>query len=269
MRCITLTTDFGHHDWFVGTMKGVILAISPGTAIVDLTHGIPPGDLQSAAFSLAASYSFFPRGTIHVAVIDPGVGSARRSIAIRTSRYTFVGPDNGIFSRVLAKEKITAIHVLENQKWFNSEVSATFHGRDVFAPVAAHLSRGIPIRQLGPATKQCVRLSWPEAQRTGRVIRGAIQYLDRFGNALTNISAADLRGFAGQSAVYRNGEKLAPVAGFYQAVPSGKPVAVVGSTGFLELAVNRGRAADVLGLRVGSRLEVRAIGTLRGPGRPR
>src|SRR5262245_4734331 len=143
MHVITLTTDFGTRDWFAGTMKGVILGINPRATIVDLTHGIPAGDVRTGAFALAAGYRFFPKGTVHVAVVDPGVGGKRGALAVQTANYFFVGPDNGVLSFALRDEKIKAIYRLENRELFMKAVSHTFHGRDVFAPVAAYLSRGI------------------------------------------------------------------------------------------------------------------------------
>jgi S-adenosylmethionine hydrolase len=190
---ITLTTDFGTCDWFVGTMKGVIASLAPGTTVVDLTHDLPPGDIRGGAFALAASHRFFPKGTVHVAVVDPDVGSNRKAIAVQTAKAVFVGPDNGVLSWALAKEKVTAIHALENEAYFVQPVSRTFHGRDVFAPVAAHLSRGVPIRKLGPALKGFVRLDWPEPQARRGGFEGEVVYIDRFGNAITNLESRLLR----------------------------------------------------------------------------
>src|SRR5215471_15343545 len=167
---ITLTTDFGDRDWFVGTMKGVILGINPRASIVDITHGVTAGDMRGGAFALASSYRFFPKGTVHIAVIDPGVGSRRRGIVVQTSRYSFVGPDNGVLSWALAQEKIKTVHVLENAVFFHRPVSQTFHGRDIFGPVAAHLSLGLSARRLGRPTGQLVQLPSPQPRaRQGRI----------------------------------------------------------------------------------------------------
>src|SRR6266478_233225 len=193
MPLITLTTDFGTRDWFAGTMKGVILGIHPRAKVVDLTHEIAPGDIWSGAFALNAACHFFPKGTIHVAVVDPGVGSSRRAITVQTTDYIFVGPDNGVLSWALAKQEIKAVHELENVDYFLPDVSATFHGRDVFAPVAAHLSRGVPVRKLGPRLKDFVRLPWPEVARRPGAITGEVIFIDRFGNAITNIPTAAVR----------------------------------------------------------------------------
>lgn len=256
MQIITLTTDFGTQDWFVGTMKGVILNIAPDARIVDLTHGIAAGDIRAGAFALAAGCRFFPHGTVHVAVVDPGVGSARSAIAVQTANYFFVGPDNGVLSLALAREKIKAIRRLTNEKYFLRPVSRTFHGRDIFAPIAAHLSRGVAVGKLGPARKDLVMLPWPEPQTRGNRVAGEVVFLDRFGNAITNLENSLLRSPAG-GAIYAGRKHCAPVKPFYQSVPPGAAVAVPGSSGFLEIAINGGSAAERLGLRVGDRVSLR------------
>src|SRR5439155_1715804 len=147
MTMLTLTTDFGLSDWFVGTMKGVILSLEPRAQVADITHAIPAGDIRAGAFALAVSYKFFPKKTVHVAVVDPGVGGPRRAIAVQTADYFFVGPDNGVLSLALMGEKIVAVHRLTNGTLFLQPVSQTFHGRDVFAPVATRLGQGLPIQK--------------------------------------------------------------------------------------------------------------------------
>ncbi|MBI5386804.1 MAG: SAM-dependent chlorinase/fluorinase [Verrucomicrobia bacterium] len=255
MRIITLTTDFGLSDWFVGAMRGVILGLAPRAQIVDLTHGVPPGDVRAGAFALAAGCRCFPRGTIHVAVVDPGVGSARHALAVRTDDYVFVGPDNGLLSFALAGEKVRAVRRLTEERWFRRPVSRNFHGRDVFAPVAAHLSRGLPFAKLGPSAADWVRLPWPEPVTRGRTVRGEVVYLDRFGNAITSIRNEQLPPREGL-VIRLSGNRRIPLRQFYQAVPAGRPVALPGSAGLLEVAVNGGSAADRLGLRIGSVLEM-------------
>lgn len=177
-RVLTLTTDFGTQDWFVGTMKGVILGIAPRCSIVDLTHEIPAGDVRAGAFALEAACGYFPKRTIHVAVVDPGVGSARAAIAVETARFTFVGPDNGLLSRALRFEKIKAVRWIENQRYFGADVSRTFHGRDVFAPVAAHLCRGVPLSRMGRLAADFHRLPLPDPTSTPNRIRGEIRERD-------------------------------------------------------------------------------------------
>ena len=259
MPVITLTTDFGTRDWFAGTMKGVMLRINPRAAIVDLTHEIAASDRRGAAFALAAACKFFPKNTVHVVVVDPGVGSARRAIAVQTVDYWFVGPDNGVLSLALAGQKIVAIRSLENARYFLEPISRTFHGRDVFAPVAAHLSRGVSFKKLGPCLTSFERLAWPAPVRRGGRIEGEVIYIDRFGNAITNIAlrkAGDAREYSSVE-VLGSRRRACPVKDFYQAVPEDQPVALLGSSGFLEIAVNGGSAQQALGLRLGTKVEAR------------
>ena len=241
-------------------MKGVILSINPNVTVVDITHEIPAGDIRAGAFALAASHHFFPKGTVHVAVVDPGVGSKRIAIAIRTERYTYIGPDNGVLSWGAAQRKqtIKSIHAITNDAYFLHPVSQTFHGRDIFAPVAAHLTQGVSPRSLGPTLREFVRLPWPEPKRSRGGIEGEIIYIDRFGNAITNVEAESLKQFgAGCIEMFARGKRLCQVAQFYQAVPKNQPVAVPGSRGFLEIAVNGGSAERRLSLRIGDRVLAR------------
>jgi len=255
---ISLTTDFGTRDWFVGTMKGVIAGLNPRANIVDVTHEIPSGDIRAAAFALRASYHYFPKRTVHVAIVDPGVGSNRRAIAVRTSEYVFVGPDNGVLSWALGNETIKEIRSLENSKYFLQPISRTFHGRDIFAPVAAHLSRGVPPKNFGPALTQFLRLPWPNPRIRDDRIEGQVIYVDRFGNAITNIESASIRESSTPSAcIFLGGRRFCRVGSFYQTVPQGKPIAVIGSSGFLEISVNSGNAAQELRLEVGTAVTLR------------
>ena len=252
MHAITLTTDFGARDWFVGTMKGIMLGINPRAVIVDLTHEIPLGDIRAGAFALMAGYRYFPEGTLHIVVVDPGVGSQRRPIAVQTANYFFVGPDNGVLSWALAHEKIKAIRQLENPKYFLKTISRTFHGRDIFAPVAAHLSRGRALKQLGRELKDFIRLPWPEPTKTRSTIRGEIVYTDHFGNAITNIEAELLPGGRKVTCEVIGKRKVRCArAECYDTVPANSPVAVIGSSGFLEIAVNGDSAAKRFRLKTG------------------
>jgi S-adenosyl-L-methionine hydrolase (adenosine-forming) len=260
MRIITLTTDFGTEDWFVGTMKGVIASISPKTTVVDIGHAIASGDIRTGAFALAASYKYFPRGTVHVAIVDPGVGSHRRAISVQTERYFFVGPDNGVLSFALRGEKIKAVRALENEIYFLKPVSQTFHGRDVFAPVAAHLGRGVAIGKFGSTAPSFVRLEWPEPKAHAEWIEGEVIYIDKFGNAITNIPAASLASPGCERyQIFRGRKQLCSLATHYQAVPVRRAVAVRGSSGYLEIAVNGGNASAILGLKLGDRVDIRPI----------
>ena len=255
MSLITLTTDFGLDDWFVGTMKGVIAGIAPRVEVVDLTHGVPPGDIRAGAFALAAGYGFFPKGTIHIAVVDPGVGSERKAIAVQTGNYFFVGPDNGVLSFALRRERIKHIHRLENARYFLRSISQTFHGRDVFAPVAAYLAKGVRISALGPAQKSFDRLEWPAPRRLHGRLEGEVIYIDRFGNGITNLDSGMLASSEATTCGVPS-RFTCPLNSCYQAVRQGKPVAVLGSSGFIEIAVNGGSAQKRLGLKVGTRVVI-------------
>lgn len=256
MNVITLTTDFGTANWFAGTMKGVMLRINPDARLVDLTHDIPPGDIWGAAFTLACAAPHFPDQTIHVAVVDPGVGGTRRAIAIRTERAVFIGPDNGILSLATAKEETRAIRVIENLDFLDSEPSRTFHGRDIFAPVAARLGRGERFEDLGPLTPDLVTLHWPVAIVEDHTTSGEVIFIDHFGNGITNLSPKTFP--AGKDLVAMTpGGVVIPFGSHYAAVPPGSPVAVMGSTGLLEIAVNGGSAANHLRLTRGTRIVVR------------
>lgn len=258
MSVITLTTDFGTSDWFVGTLKGVIAGIAPKATIIDLTHDLPLGDIRGGAFALAASYRFFPIGAVHVVVVDSGVGSRRKAIAVQTAKGFLVGPDNGVLSWALVNEKAKAVHALENEAYFLKPVSQTFHGRDVFAPVAAHLSRGVPIKKFGPALKDFVRLDWPEPRRQRGGIEGEVVYIDRFGNAITNLESGLLQGSDWASCeAYAKRRRICPLRTFYQGVGPKTPIALAGSSGFLEIAVNGGSAEKLLGVRIGTRVVLR------------
>jgi hypothetical protein len=258
MHTITLTTDFGTRDWFVGTMKAVILGIHPRANVVDITHEIPPGDIRAGAFAVMASCRYFPKGTVHVAVVDPGVGSQRPAIAVRTANGFFVGPDNGVLSWALALEKIKTVRWLENPRYFLDPVSKTFHGRDTFAPVAAHLSRGLSGSRLGRELKDFVRVPWPQPTKQPGEVQGEIVHIDRFGNAITNIGAelVSCEG-AGRCEMMGARKLRCALAEFYGAVPVNRPVAVMDSSGFLEIAVNGGSAARQFGLKIGDKVTVR------------
>lgn len=258
MHIVSLTTDFGTRDWFVGTMKGVVLGINPRVIVVDLTHEVSPGDIRGGAFALMTGCRYFPKGTVHVVVVDPGVGGPRRAIAAQTADYFFVGPDNGVLSRALARERIKSVRRLEETKYFLDSISRTFHGRDIFAPVAAHLSRGLPIQRLGRELKDWVRLSWPQPTQSRGLTRGEVIYIDRFGNAITNIeSQPRFNGRTVTCEVAGRRKVRCALAEFYGAVPVNRPVAVLGSSGFWEIAVNGSSAARKFGISVGNAVTLR------------
>ncbi|MCH2063101.1 MAG: SAM-dependent chlorinase/fluorinase [Roseibacillus sp.] len=251
---ITLTTDFGTSDWFVGSMKGVISGIAPATRIIDITHKVPPGDLVDGAFALAASAPYFPAGTIHIAVVDPGVGSARRAITLRTQRAIFIGPDNGVLSWALREEQIEEVRILNNENWFLKPVSHTFHGRDIFAPAAAHLAAGARFDEAGDPTEDFVRLPWPEVTEGENEMRGEVIYIDRFGNAISNLPASSFPPelLASSDITATCGGPPAPMRHCYTDVHPGKPVAILGSSGLLELAINGDDFAEQNGIEVGA-----------------
>ena len=262
---VTLLTDFGTEDFFVGAMKGALLSANPEAHIVDITHEVPAYDVEAGAFTLRAAFETFPEGTVHVAVVDPGVGSSRRGVAVAGGGHTFVGPDNGLFGHVYERVRPYRVFHLTNESYFRREVSATFHGRDIFAPVAGALSRGVPAAELGPEVEDFVRLpSAAPARLADGTLTGAVIHVDRFGNCVTNISPRDLAGEeVGRGArLSVAGREVKSFRRFFAegAGESGEPFALWGSAGFLEVAVFRDSAARVLGAGRGDRVEVRFAG---------
>ncbi|CDM65667.1 MAG: SAM-dependent chlorinase/fluorinase [Pyrinomonas methylaliphatogenes] len=260
---ITLATDFGTSDYFVGAMRGVILARNPQARIFDITHEIPAHDIRAGAFILLAAYREYPERTVHVAVVDPGVGSARRPILIVTPRYFFIGPDNGLFSYVCEREgEVRAFH-LTNERFFRHPVSATFHGRDIFAPVAASLTLGVPPEEFGPPIDDLVQLEPLAPQRVGEnEMRARIVHIDRFGNCITNLTRADLTEemIARGAHLLANGRKISSFRRFFDEGTTDEPFAVWGSAGFLEIVIKLDSAAQKLGLVRGQEIIVRLAG---------
>jgi S-adenosylmethionine hydrolase len=252
---ITLLTDFGTGDYFVSAVKGVILSANPDARVVDITHDIPPQDIEAGAFTLLAAHSSFPAGTIHIAIVDPGVGSSRRPILIQTREHFFVGPDNGIFSYI-CNQAVPRIFHLTNEKYFRHPVSPTFNGRDIFAPVAAALSMGIKPVELGNETTDYVRLAplKPETSRNGK-LQARIIHIDRFGNCVTNITQEELTpAMVASGATLRvKGKTVRSFRSFFaeETKNSEKVFGIWGSAGFLELAAVNRSAAEILKLRRG------------------
>ena len=254
---ITLLTDFGIADAFVGIMKGVILGIDREADVVDLTHGIPPQRVLPGALILRSAVPFFPAGTVHVAVVDPGVGSARRPIVVETREGFLVGPDNGVLSLAAAVLGLRQIRLIENEAFLRQPVSQTFHGRDIFAPVAAHLSRGVTPDTLGPRLDSLVELAVPEPRSSAAGVHGEVIYVDHFGNLLTNITAGALAHFPVQRvSVSINGKPVAGPVTAYAAVPEGAALAIVGSWGVVEIAVRGGSAAQTFAAGPGTPVTV-------------
>jgi hypothetical protein len=255
---ITLLTDFGLKDGYVASMKGVILGICPHARLVDVSHLVPPRDIRSGAFLLGQVYKDFPTGTVHVAVVDPGVGTGRRALALEAGGCFFVGPDNGLFSRVLRREKAVQARSLEISDYWRSPVSRTFHGRDVFAPVAAHLASGVALDALGPeCTPLIAPWSFPVEKEGG--LLGEVVYVDHFGNAVTNVERKDMDRFASpyDLTVTVEGYIIHGMIETYGESGPGSVVALIGSSDHLEIAVNGGSASETLEIGAGSRVEVR------------
>jgi len=257
---VTLLTDFGNADYFVAAVKGVILAGNPTANIVDITHDIPPGDIEAAAFTLLTACASFPPGTIHVAVVDPGVGSARKPVLIRLGEQFFIGPDNGIFSYICeSRESLIAsveLFHLTNAEYFRHPVSATFNGRDVFAPVAAALSTGVEPAQLGTSISDIVRLPplSPTTSRDGKLLARII-HIDRFGNCVTNITQNDLTAkmIAAGASLRLKGKLVKSIRNYFseEAAGKGRVFGIWGSAGFLEIAAANESAAKLLKARRG------------------
>ncbi|NOX97245.1 MAG: SAM-dependent chlorinase/fluorinase [Nitrospirae bacterium] len=259
MQCITLLTDFGGKDSYVGVMKGVIQGINPQARVIDLCHEVPPQDIHSAAFLLKVSYKYFPRGTIHVIVVDPGVGSKRKIVCLKTSDYLFLAPDNGVLTPIRQEEKIEEIVEVSRQRYFLKEVSRTFQGRDIFAPVAAHLSLGVNPSELGPKVSHFRDLKIPPVHFSEKGLEGEIIYIDRFGNLITNITRADLRGLEKKISgkgirITVGGKEIRKINKSYAESQSGELLAIIGSSHYLEISLNQGNARKVLGLDRGEKL---------------
>lgn len=256
---ITLTTDFGEADYYVPAMKGVIRGINPSAEIIDLTHLIPAHDIHAAAFTLMCCYRDFPKNTIHLVVVDPGVGSARRPIMAMTDDYNFIGPDNGVFSYIYQREQINRVVSFTAEHYFRQPVSNTFHGRDVFAPCAAYVSKLIDWRMMGEEISETVRFNTPTAVVVSeKQIRGTIIHVDRFGNLITNITAAEMtEKFIRAGARVRVGaHQAARLLTHFAEANQNELFAYFGSAGFLELAVPRQSAARMVEARRGIEVEV-------------
>jgi S-adenosylmethionine hydrolase len=255
---ITLTTDFGANDPFVGIMKGVILGINPNANIVDLTHAVPAQDIRRAAFVVRYSTRYFPAGTIHLAIVDPGVGSRRRPLLIQGKDSFYLGPDNGIFSLALKGAAPAKIIELTEEKYYLKPTSSTFHGRDIFAPVAAYLSLGVPPESFGRRVEGFEQLAWPEPVKQKGRIEGEVVYVDNFGNLITNIETHDLDGIsAGAPAL-----SLGPITirGLTESYASGADrefIALFNSWNLLEISRYRGNAQAASGIQVGDKVSIR------------
>lgn len=272
---ITLTSDFGLSDPYVAAMKGVILSIDPAVTIVDVTHDIRPQQVEEAVFLLEAAAPYFPEGTVHVVVVDPGVGTERRALAVASPAGYFVGPDNGVLAVALPETARVAGEValpdgmravaIEPERLGRGEISMTFHGRDVFAPAAAHLALGVRVETLGEPVRSLVSLPPFRAKRdAGGALAGRVVHVDRFGNLVTDVRASDLA--RGAVSVEIAGRRIDGLSATYGA-EKGRLVALIDSSGYLEIAVTQGSAADMLEAHIGTAVGVRD-GRVRGQGRP-
>jgi len=254
---ITLTTDYGTRDAFVASMKGTILKTNPQAQIFDITHEIAPQDIFEAAFTLKSAYAQFPKGAIHLAVVDPGVGSGRRPIIVVTEGYYFVGPDNGLFSLIYRDAERVRVHHITAGHYFISNPGPTFHGRDIFAPVAASLAKGIPSGNFGDEITDFVKLTVPVPKRSENSIDGHVVHADRFGNVITNITYQDLQSLIpegapmGQVAVTVTGKEIKGLRKFYAEAAPGEPAAIINSSGHLEIFLFRQNARTSLAIKRG------------------
>ncbi len=271
-QIITLTTDFGTQDGYVPAMKGTMLSIAPNARLVDVTHQIDPQDVMESAFVLQSAQPYFPEGTVHLVVVDPGVGTDRKAVALRHKGHWYVGPDNGVFPLVLDEEPPDAIIELDNPNvWRTSSPSSTFHGRDIFAPAAAHLAAGRSLDELGSPVESLEPLRWAQPFVEDDSVEGWVAHVDHFGNCITNVRRATLvdalnLDSEGNTAdafppleVYAGSTVLNSIHSTYGDVSGGDPLLLFGSTGFLEVAVNGGNAAEMLDIRKGDSIKIALV----------
>lgn len=261
-KVIALLTDFGLEDNYVGTMKAVIAVINPGAGVIDVTHGVRPQDITGGAFMLSSSYKYFPEGAIFVVVVDPGVGGERRVLCAQTGKHIFLAPDNGVLGSVLSEESeenVVSLVEVSNPKFFLPDVSGTFHGRDIFAPVAAHLSLGVNPARLGPRINEFKRLDVPgPVNAADGTLSGEVIYVDRFGNLITNIDRARIEaGDARVLSVTIGKKEIEGLSATYSDGRPGETLALIGSSGYLEIAENCGNACESLGCSRGEKVTVR------------
>lgn len=257
---ITLITDFGLEDPYVGQVKGAILHHNIQARMLDISHAIPSHDILSGAVTLRTSYHYYPRGTTHMCVVDPGVGSKRAMLAAAGEGHLFIAPDNGILSLLMTDDKLSAIYRVENSRLFPSDVSSTFHGRDIMAPVAAALAGGMPLSEVGPETElsACASLHLSGPEITPNRIKGQVLHIDHFGNIRTTITSASLSKFQPGSftSIELRGTTVSAISTTYTDCPVGGFTGIIDSSGYLEIAVNRGNAANATGSQLGDPVTV-------------
>lgn len=257
---ITLTTDFGTNDHFVGALKGVILDITPDAQIVDISHAVQAFDVLDGALAISQAYSFFPNGTVHMVVVDPGVGTARRPILASSDGYHFVAPDNGVLSMVYAKESRMHVRHITSDHYFRMPVSNTFHARDIFAPVSAYLAKQVDSHKFGDEIEDYVKFAAPRPKKTGEgSIRGVVLKIDRFGNLITNVTPADVPALFEASAKFKIKVGSREITEIRKAYAEGAPnevFGILGSMGYLEIVANRAAAAQITGAGKGSEVSI-------------
>jgi S-adenosylmethionine hydrolase len=258
---VTLTTDFGLNDHFVGTIKGVILGIVPEAEIVDICHSVQAFDVLDAALTIAQAYSYFPTGTVHLVVVDPGVGTARRPILVSSDRHHFVAPDNGVLSLIYSREERLHVRHVTSEHYFLQPVSNTFHGRDIFAPVAAWLAKRVESDKFGEEISDFVRFNAPKPKLVdGNILRGVVLKIDRFGNLVTNITPQDapmlFEATPPPFKILVGKREISEMKKFYAEGTPGEVFGILGSMGYLEIAANRASAAQTIGVGKGSDVDV-------------
>jgi len=256
---ITLTTDYGTNDHLVGVMKGVILSINPEVQIIDITHGVLPHDILDGALTIGQAYKYFPPKTIHIVVVDPGVGTVRRPILVASDQHYFVAPDNGVLSSVYDQTEALYVWNLISEHYFRQPVSKTFHGRDIFAPVAAWLSKSWQSSAFGEQITDFTRFSIPKPKAAGNAMKGVVLRIDQFGNLITNFRVDDVPALAagdGKCKINAGKAVITKVVSTFAEGANGEPVGVIGSSGYLEICVNKTSAARALGIGRGAEVTV-------------
>ena len=252
---ITLTSDFGLKDPYVAEMKGAVLSINPKATLIDITHDVEKFNVRMAAFVLASAAPYFPKGTVHLAVVDPGVGTHRRALAVHTKQGFFVGPDNGVLILAAQNQGVEHVYELANPKFMLPKISSTFHGRDVFAPAAAHLDIGVHPGEFGPEINSPVNPEFTAIKKTRNFLIGEVLHIDGFGNIITNINQTDLAQSIGKFNVELQDISLKlPFGKAYAEVNPKEPIALIGSHGFLEIALNQGNAAEKFNAKAGAKI---------------
>lgn len=259
---VVLMTDFGLNDWYVGVMKGVISTVNPHATVIDLTHTVPRHNVKAASFALLATYRYLAEGAVVVVVVDPGVGGARRILCAESARRLFLAPDNGVLTTVLRREGHRRLIIVENDEFFLKPVSTTFHGRDIFAPVAGHLSRGIDPGRLGSATDRFSEIEAAEPEIGTAEAQAEIEWIDGFGNVITNCSREAVESLGarwGRICIDAGKASGVKVVKSYDSVSPGEILGIIGSSGYLEISVREGDAGRLIGLKIGDRVMLRAL----------